>query len=192
MKLVAALLLASSLGVSAANAALVTQNFQGSIDDGTYTGLVPVGVSFMPGDTVTGSYTFDTTANVFTALTIGGFTPPAGSATIYSPPLTSTSYVFAGEKATDASGNVTSLFQFNFYEEAAPFPNTTDIGAFLASPYYSTDVSGGSPSSFSVLIKDASGNVVTAFGATLAPEPASMALIGAGVAGLALVRRRRA
>lgn len=190
MKLAAAFL-ALGMSATAAHAAIITQTLYGTVDDGTYSGVAPTGTSYVPGNHVTLTYSFDTTTDMFTSFNIGGYSAPAGATTIYSPPLNATSYIYAGEKLIDGSGNLLALLQVNFYEVTPPYPlpSSANIGAFLANPVYSTDLSSGSPSYFSVLLQDANGNVTTSFGAVL-PEPMTITLLAAGVAGLRLARRR--
>lgn len=170
--------------------------FGGIVDDGTYTNSGPENTSYVPGQAISGGFLFDATTDTFTSFNIGGYTAPAGHTSIYSPPLTSTAFAFFGVQNPIPDSGPSADLEIDFYYESAPFPSTTNIASFIRNPGdFSQDLSGGSPSFFSVYLTNPDGTVTQVDGlltSYAAPEPASLMVILPAIAGLGLSRRRRA
>jgi hypothetical protein len=188
---IAAVVLALTMGATVAHATTIDVKFSGTVDDGTYANA-PMNTSFVPGDPISGSFVFNTSTLMFTSFQIGGYTAP-GATTIYSPPLSATSFAYLGVEATNTSGQPTAELQLDFYYEAA-LPSTVNIAQFIQDPGdYSTDLTGGSPSQFNVFLTNSDGSVTTVGGLLTSysvPEPGAMLLIAPALLGLAFVRRR--
>jgi hypothetical protein len=190
--------LAIALGASTPAGAdtMLTVAFGGTVDDGTYTDSGPVNTSYTPGQSITGSFQFDETTDTFTSFQIGGYTAKPGFTSIYSPPLASTGYAYAGVQNQVQNAGPSNSLQINFYYETPPGPSTVNIGAFLANPgAYSQDLSGGSPSYFAAYLTNADGSNTQVDGLLtsyqVVPLPASVALLLPGLLGLGLFGRRK-
>jgi hypothetical protein len=174
---------------------LIPGAVSGIVDDGTYTDSPPLNTSFLPGQTITGSFVWDATTDAFQTFTIGGYTAAPGYTTIYSQSLASTAFAYVGVQNPVANAGPSNALQIDFYYETAPGPSTADITSFIVNPgAYSQDLTGGSPSYFAVYLTNADGSV-TQVDALLtfyaAPEPASLLLTLPALLSLAAVRRRR-
>lgn len=190
----AAILAACALPGMARADAIIPGYFGGIVDDGSNTGVAPQNTTFVPGDPITGNFTFDATTDTFTSFQIGGYSAAPGYTSTLSPPLAATSYAYIGVENPVANAGPSDLLQINFYYETTPGPSTVDIAAFIANPGpFSQDLSGGSPSFFSAFLTNPDGSI-TQVGALLTsfavPEPADLLVMLPALAGLGLVRRR--
>jgi hypothetical protein len=193
---ISAALLAVALHVAGAARAdtILSVNFGGTVDDGTYTDSGPINTPFVAGQSITGSFQFDETTGTFTQFQIGGYTVKPGYTSIYSPPLASTAYAYAGVQNQVLNSGPSNSLQINFYYETPPGPSTVNIGAFLANPgAFSQDTSGGSPSYFAAYLTNADGSntqvdgLLTSYQAV--PLPPGLPLLLSGVLGLGIAAR---
>jgi hypothetical protein len=154
-----------------------------------------VNTSFVAGQAITGSFQFDENTNQFVAFQIGGYSVQPGYTSIYSPPLASTAYAFAGVQNQVPDSGPSNLLQINFYYEGA-LPSTLNIAQFLANPgAWSQDLSGGAPSYFAANLNIGQGDNVQVDGLLtsyeVVPLPATLSLLLPSLVGLGLFSRRK-
>jgi hypothetical protein len=136
----------------------------------------------------TGSITLDTTA---LALDIG-FGPGSGLITDV---VSAFSMTVAGAQNSDPDGTFALADFDTFVFEPAVVPvdfNDQLIGQVDEFTFFSSDVDADAPNAIGPLILGlADGESIVLTSATPAPEPVSLAILGSGLAGLTLVRKRR-
>ena len=202
MKTTLSVLAIAALAVAVpAHAALYSVNFQGIVSQ------TQGATGQALGDTVTGRFDLDSSSGNFLDFTIAGKSVAAGysSSAIIVPPFTEALYT-AQVAPVSTGGSTNSTFTLDL-SALSSWPTTdtaytllTDTNQLTTNLDTIKNPLSAFPSTFSYYTADASGANIVALNANLTsvtttatPEPASFALLGASLLGLALfVRRRRA
>ena len=158
------------------------------------------------GNTVTGHFDLDSTSGNFLDFTIAGKSVATGysSSAVIVPPFTEALYT-AQVSPVSSGGSTNSTFTLDLSALSSWPATVTAYTLLTATAQLTTNLdtinnpSSAFPSTFGYYMADASGGNITALNANLTsvtatatPEPASFALLGSSLLGLALFVRRRA
>lgn len=181
----AAALVLTATAAAPAHAVLINAAYSGAVTSQLNSG-------FAAGNTITGSFSYDTVLRDFPSFTIGSFTKPAGAV----PTVTNDGFtaLYRSQLSAVLGGGVNNTLAVALDGTFT----TRDPVALLQQPNLFAGLDG--TSSINYLRSDAAGTpastvrltaTLTGFSATAVPEPASIALFGAALAGLTALRRSR-